>query len=177
MTRIRNKKIELKPRHELFAQLIAHGFGQSESAKLARYSENSAHVTANRLLKKANISNRIAQIQAGIAVKLDDMEIMAADKVLQEITESACAKQGIATKAGYELHIGDKLKALELMGKHHKLFADRVVLEADMGHEPPTQEELDRAVESSKARLAKHTESRLLDGPNVKKDKADSIDR
>jgi len=162
------KPIELKPAYELFAQFMAHGFGQSESAKLARYSEKSAHVTANRLLKNDKIRKRIAQIQAGIAVKLDDRPIATAEQVLREVTASALAQQGKETTAGYTVNITDKLKSLEHMGKHHKLFADRVVLESDIGSAPP--EQLKAAVESSRERLRKHIESRQRDCAGEKQD-------
>lgn len=151
--------IELKPAYEIFAQHIARGFAPMESAAKARYKDRNASA---RLLKIKEVQGRVKQIQAEITAKIDDRPIIDSKGVLRELTESALAHQGIETTKGYTIQIGDKLKSLELMGRHYKLFADKLVIEADMGSAPP--DELDRATQRSRERLRKHIESRAITG-------------
>lgn len=75
-------------------------------------SQKAAAVAFSRLLTDANFKDRIA----GLAEQATAGIVMAATEVLEGISEIARKDESSKTQ----------LRAYELMGKHHKLFVDRV---------------------------------------------------
>lgn len=118
-------KLTLKQEAFIAAYLGAAQGNATEAARMAGYAKPGQE--GHRLLKNAEISARVTD-------KLDSLNITA-DAVLQELASVAFApwidfvevvgrnKDGEVTKARSD--IGSKVKALELLGKHHQLFVDK----------------------------------------------------
>jgi len=107
--------MKLTPKQELFIQYYMISLNATEAYKKAQYnvkSDKVACINALRLLGNARIK---AEIQTRLAKRAEDNGITA-DYVLKGI-------KAIADKGERE---GDKLKAYELLGKHLKLFTDRI---------------------------------------------------
>ena len=82
----------------------------TEAARRAGYSERWLHTNASKLLQDTRIQELIKE-------RLTDVT-MSADEVLQRLAQKARGDDR------------DTLKALELVGKHHKLFTERHEVEA-----------------------------------------------
>lgn len=104
----------LNPRQELFVSAYLANPNASEAARKAGYAHPG--MAGNRLLKNDEIAARVGHrvAQAG----------MAADEVLRE-TAAMARLQPFATSDARAAMQG-KMKALELLGKHHKLWTDKV---------------------------------------------------
>ncbi|MDQ7226599.1 terminase small subunit [Staphylococcus haemolyticus] len=143
---------ELNKRQRTFAEAYAipgtECYGNAtKSAIYAGYSERSAYNTGQRMMKNDEIQEYIK----GVEEKLFDEQIMSGKEVLYRLTRTARAEtteiEPVVTKKGdYKLNpstekynlvydesvelvkkppkISDQNKALELLGKHHKLFTD-----------------------------------------------------
>lgn len=143
---------ELNKRQRTFAEAYAipgtECYGNAtKSAIYAGYSERSAYNTGQRMMKNDEIQEYIK----GVEEKLFDENIMSGKEVLYRLTRTARAEtieiEPVVTKKGdYKLNpstekynlvydesvelvkkppkISDQNKALELLGKHHKLFTD-----------------------------------------------------
>ncbi|WP_347132332.1 terminase small subunit [Staphylococcus hominis] len=143
---------ELNKRQRTFAEAYAipgtECYGNAtKSAIFAGYSERSAYNTGQRMMKNDEIQRYIK----GVEEKLFDENIMSGKEVLYRLTRTARAEtieiEPVVTKKGdYKLNpstekynlvydesvelvkkppkISDQNKALELLGKHHKLFTD-----------------------------------------------------
>jgi hypothetical protein len=106
---------KLTAKQKLFCEFYigAANGNATEAARLAGYqgSDETLRVTASRMLTKANISDLCKQRVNDVALN--------ADKVLSELSEIALSKDE-ATR--------DRLTALQLLGKYHKLFSERIDL-------------------------------------------------
>ncbi|NJH82532.1 terminase small subunit [Staphylococcus hyicus] len=143
---------ELNKRQRTFAEAYAipgsDCYGNAtKSAIKAGYAKGSAEVTGSKLLSNTKISDYIR----GVEQQLFDEQIMTGKEVLYRLTMTARAEhtevEAIVTKTGEykenpdtgkkqlvydeKVHlvskppkISDQNKALELLGKHHKLFTD-----------------------------------------------------
>ncbi|WMM09744.1 terminase small subunit [Staphylococcus simulans] len=144
---------ELNKRQRTFAEAYAipgtECYGNAtKSAVFAGYSERSAYNTGQRMMKNDEIQRYIK----GVEEKLFDENIMSGKEVLYRLTRTARAEtieiEPVVTKKGvYKINpttdkhnlvydekvelvkkppkISDQNKALELLGKHHKLFTDK----------------------------------------------------
>lgn len=85
----------------------------TEAARLAGYkgTEKSLNVTAYDLLRNPKISELVEKRTSEAA--------MSATEVLQKLSE-------IANRERSDIATRDQIKALELLGRHHKLFTDRI---------------------------------------------------
>jgi phage terminase small subunit len=95
----------------------------AQAAERAGYSPRSARVTASRLLSDANI-------QASIKAKLDEKaerNELTADEVINGIREAIRRCEG----PGREFQPFAVLKGYELLGKHKKLWTDKIELTGD----------------------------------------------
>lgn len=144
---------ELNKRQRTFAEAYAipgtECYGNAtKSAIYAGYKESRAEVTGSELVRNSKVKDYIK----GVEEKLFDDNIMTGKEVLYRLTKTARGEhtevEAIVTKSGdykenpdtgrmqlvYDEEvqlvskppkISDQNKALELLGKHHKLFTDK----------------------------------------------------
>jgi phage terminase small subunit len=116
--RVKKKRDELNPRQQRFvAELLANGGHSGKAALAAGYSAAEAPKHGSRLARTPKIR---AAIEAGTAKSLQRLSIKA-DDVLAELAKVAFAEEMSPVK----------VRALELLGKHHQLFVERVDMRVD----------------------------------------------
>jgi phage terminase small subunit len=118
---------ELNNRQKLFVTYYIETRNGTKSAKLAGYEgdDNSLKVTASRLLTNANVQSALDSYFQS--------RILSANGVLSELSSMAFAPLAdMEARQGENgqlipavLRPADKIKSLELVGKFHRLFADR----------------------------------------------------
>ncbi|MDW4377875.1 terminase small subunit [Staphylococcus saprophyticus] len=150
---------ELNKRQKAFAEAYAipgtELYGNRTKAAIhAGYSDKTAYSIGNRLLKNVEVLEYIR----GVEEQLFDENIMSAKEVLYQLTKTARAetkeiepmvvktgtykenpttgKQQLVYDEKVELvprdpKVSDRNKALELLGKHHRLFTDKVEAEVN----------------------------------------------
>jgi len=136
-----------------FVEFYLQEWNATQAALKAGYSKKTAYSSGQRLLK-------YVEIEAEIQRRLDE-SAMSADEVIQSIGEIGRAsiedlmdvddsgrmtfnfkrakEQGklhliktiTPTREGLKVELHDRMRALELMGKHHKLFTDKVDIGLD----------------------------------------------
>lgn len=108
----------ITPKQQRFAEEYLIDLNATQAALRAGYSEATAPEQASRLLKNVNVR---AMIDERMAARSQRTEITA-DYVLKGIKDvtERCAKQG------EEFNPPSALKGYELLGKHLKLFTDKV---------------------------------------------------
>ena len=85
-------------------------FNGTQAAIRTGYSVNTANVIASQNLTKLNVHNKIKKLVTEKSIRTE----VTADKVLQNIAEIAFAEKDVADR--------DRLKTLEILGKHLVLF-------------------------------------------------------
>ena len=130
---------ELKnKRHENFCLEIVSGKSGTQAAIDAGYSTKTAGSQANRLLKNAEVKNRIDELMAQIASeKVADarevMEYLTAVMRGEETSHVLClAGDGMQEVIEKRPDEKEKLKAAELLGKRYGLFKEVMEVEPDM---------------------------------------------
>lgn len=126
---------ELSAKEALFVHhYIINGGNGGGAAKAAGYAAASAHIQAHRLLEKPRVKEAIAAV---IKPKLDELKIDA-NRVLDELAKMAFMDLGTELQPAYNpdepaavtllstMKVSDKKGSLELIGKHLKMFVDRV---------------------------------------------------
>ena len=150
----------LTAKQERFCQEYIIDCNGTQAAIRAGYSERTAQEQSSRLLSKVMVQQRVAELQANVARRLD----IKAENVLQELarvgfsnigdyvawgpdgvrlrpSEDMTPEQWAAVsevvdvfgsdgRSGIKFKLHDKLAALIQLGKHLKLFVDRVEHEA-----------------------------------------------
>lgn len=126
----------LTPKEKRFADAYlgeAKGNG-TQAVRIAEYegkSDEVLRVIASRLLTKVNvrayIDNVLTAESASAAEVLRELRDVAFSDWGAHLVEIRDPKTGELLFAKVDL--GDKVKALELLGKHHKLFTDKVEVE------------------------------------------------
>lgn len=141
----------LTDKQEQFCLEYLTDLNATQAAIRAGYSENTANEQGSRMLAKVNVQKRIAELQAERAERLqiqqDDilrelasiafaspahyMDVVQADgtsRILVKPTAEWTEQQKAAvisiknTPNGVEIRLSDKVKALELLGKHLGMF-------------------------------------------------------
>lgn len=131
MPELKNKQ------HEHFCLEYASGQNGTQAALAAGYSETSASVTANRLLRNDKIKDRINELMAQIASKkvADAQEVMEyLTSVMRGESRSSVlcfAGEGVQEIVEKPPDEREKLKAAEMLGKRYGLYTDKVELDAD----------------------------------------------
>ncbi len=119
--------MELKnAKHERFCREYIIDLNATQAYIRVGYKERGADASASRLLGNVKIKDRIAELSLESIDKLE----MTAARVLEEIGSIAFHDiTGIGVVDGKPLwdaiRIPDKLKALDMLGKHFKLFTEK----------------------------------------------------
>lgn len=113
----------LNPKQKLFVKAYLVSKNATAAAKKAGYSPKSAHSIGEENLRKPEIK---AEIDKELKAQAEKHEI-SADRVIKEISEIAFQK---LTKPEMKTKSGNKLKALEHLGRHFNLFTDSVQMSA-----------------------------------------------
>jgi phage terminase small subunit len=108
------------PRQEKFCRLMAVGGKTRKQAAIdAGYSAKSASQGASRLLTKAHIVDRVAELKAGTEKKIADVQIESIDE------QSKVRKFWLEVIEDKEERMSNRLKASELYGKSIAAFVEK----------------------------------------------------
>jgi phage terminase small subunit len=126
-------KLTLKQEAFIAAYLGAARGNATEAARIAGYRQPQSQ--GSRLLKNVDIA---ARVSGYVAARYAD-----ADMVLEKLSEIAFApsfefievvardKSGKPIKV--KMDLSNQVKSLELLGKHHQLFTDKIDISGDLG--------------------------------------------
>ena len=126
----------MRTKWELFSRKFVETLNATESAIFAGYSEKTAYSQGSRLLKNAEIQARIQELIE--ESKLD------AEAVLVSLGKMARGELPTKTtkyKDGDIREDFDVIKAIELIGKYHALFAEKHIISELDGLEVMDDEE------------------------------------
>jgi phage terminase small subunit len=107
--------IKLTPKQERFCREYIIDMNAKQAAIRAGYSKKTSHSTGIENLKKPYLKEFIAELQKSTVEKIE----ITAERVLQELSSVGFCEDG-------SVRTNDKLKALELLGKHLSLFTDNI---------------------------------------------------
>lgn len=113
------KKPKLTPKQELFAKEYLKDKNATRAAKAAGYSKKTAEKIGSENIRKPEVKK---EIDKGLQRQAKRIEI-SADKIIQEIADIAFVRMNKFEKKHKSTN---KLKALELVGKHFKCFVDQI---------------------------------------------------
>lgn len=159
-------------KQEKFCQEYMIDLNATQAAIRAGYSPKTANEQAGRLLVNVSIQNRIAQLQAEQSRRTG----ISADRVLRELAKVAFANAGDIIDADAtlkedaspddlaavqsvrvkvfgqdgverEIKLADKLKALDLLGRHIGLFSGSANGAEALSHAARLLEDVDSAIE------------------------------
>ena len=120
-------------RHERFCHEYIIDLNKTQAAIRAKYSEKTARQIGCKLLTKANIQDRIAELQKGTFKKLN----LSAEDVLQKFIDirDRCmqlepVKEFVhgewVDNGEYKFDASNALRANEDLGKHLQLFVEKI---------------------------------------------------
>lgn len=112
---------ELNDKQKRFVAEYIVDYNATQAAIRAGYSEKSAEQLGFQLLKKPSVAEAVANAQKKLAVKSD----VTIERVLKELASIGLDNEKERTT--------DRLKALELIGKHLGMYTDRSVIDATVG--------------------------------------------
>lgn len=145
---------ELNPRQEKFVHEYIKTLNVTQSAIKAGYSPQSAHVQGSRLLKNKKVSKYIKEQKE----EYMDESVLTAKELLHILTNAATGDETetkeVVVKQGdfvenpdtgrkmlvyservemveVPIKASDRLKARDLLGKYHKIFTDKVDINAN----------------------------------------------
>jgi len=119
---------KLTDKQAMFCKEYIIDLNATQAAIRAEYSEHSARITASKLLTKTNIKEEVQRLMDKRSEKAD----ITAESILNDIldTRDTCkANMMLQTEFGMKLDttaVNGRNKANELLGKHLKLFTDKV---------------------------------------------------
>jgi hypothetical protein len=106
------------PRHEKFSQLVATGIKPTEAYVSLGYSEAGAPQSANNLLKRTDVRERVNEIQSLAAQSSAEEVAFDQKRVLNRLD--------VLSRKAEELgQIAAAARCEELIGKHRGMFVDR----------------------------------------------------
>ncbi len=148
-----NGKLSAKQR-AFITEYMKH-FNATKAAIAVGYAENSAHVRGSELVNNSKISDEIdrrlkerALSKEGVVQRLSELATVDLEDIfdfpgnLPIFNAEKARERGVlhliesikVTDKYVEIKFPDSLKALELIGKYHKLFVDRVAHEDPDGN-------------------------------------------
>ena len=110
----------LSNKRRVFIEEYLKCWNATEAAKQAGYSARTAHSQGPRLLENVEVKEAIEE-------RINELS-MSADEVIVRLTN--IARNGLTSS---RLRPSDVLRALELIGKSHALFTDRITGKLDLG--------------------------------------------
>ncbi len=110
----------MTPRKARFVEEYLIDLNATNAAKRAGYSEKTANTQGSRLLADVDIATAITEARAARTQRNE----ITADQVLKELGLVAFGATEQAPR------VADKVKALELIGRHLAMWKDRVEVEA-----------------------------------------------
>lgn len=135
--------MDLTNKQEAFVQALIAGKSQREAYRTAynatKMKDATVDVKASELMKDGKVTVRYAELQASVRVEAEKKAVASAIDVLEELTGVGMGSKEFPTydMFGKEYQrkpsVNERIKALELLGKHHKLFTDQVKLSGEMG--------------------------------------------
>lgn len=112
----------LNERQKRFCEEYIVDLNATQAAIRAGYSEKTAASTAARLLRNVKVQKYIAQLQAERGQRLQVTQ----DDVIREICDIALLPLDDDNVLSGIVKVKDKVKALELLGRHFGAFVDKV---------------------------------------------------
>ena len=114
----------LTPKQLKFAQQVASGQPLSEAYRIAYSAQamkrHSIPVEASRLMKSKPVREKVASLVEQSDKRIVNDRIAKREQVLEELTR--LMQEGQPSDSA-------RIRAAELLGKHHGIFAERVVVE------------------------------------------------
>ena len=115
---------KLTNKQEAFVQNLVKGDKQREAYKKAYNAVNMKESTiderASRLIRECKISARYNELREKVIASAEKKVIITVEEILTELKNIAFSKKD------KEIRTGDRLKAMELAGKHLAMYTDRV---------------------------------------------------
>src|ERR1035438_363455 len=125
------------PRHEKFSQLVASGIKPTESYVSLGYSKAGAPQSANNLLKRTDVRERVNEIQSLAAQSSAEEVAFDQKRVLNRLD--------VLSRKAEELgQISAAARCEELIGKHRGMFVDCTALFSDLDPDKMSPELLDK---------------------------------
>ena len=113
---------KLTAKQERFCREDIIDLNATRAAIRAGYSEKTANRIASENLSKLDIQEKIRQLQQKIEARTEITQ----DKVLNELANIGFAEPS------KQIRVTDKIKALELLGKHLGIFTDKLQVKGDI---------------------------------------------
>ena len=124
------------PRHEKFSQLVASGIKPTEAYVSLGYSKAGAPQSANNLLKRTDVRERLTEIQSLAAQSAAEEVAFDQKRVLNRLD--------VLSRKAEELgQISAAARCEELIGKQRGMFVDRTALQWDLDPRKMSEEQLD----------------------------------
>ena len=144
---------ELKIRQEKFCQAYVLYRNATESAKIAGYSEGSAHTQGHRLMQRGDIKERIEELEKEVETRIDVVSEIenqytyaknnghtnSAIKALEVLSRIRSAKEDEAPKNVAEIE-NEIIKYLEVLGEKE---TSKLFLKCDFFADEEQEEDLD----------------------------------
>ena len=134
------------PRHEKFSQLVASGIKPSGAYVSVGYAEGGAPQSANKLLRRTNIRERVHEIQSLAAQSTAEEIAFDQKRVLNRL-------DALSKKAEEMGQFGVAVRAEELIGKHRGMFVDRQALQWNGDLSKVTDEQLVEVLQQLEQRV------------------------
>lgn len=90
--------------------------------------QSTANVNASRLLAKPHVQEYLRERMAARRKRVE----ISQDKVLQELDKIGMANDVLADGINIEIRMADKLKALEMLGRHLGMWNDKLDITTDI---------------------------------------------
>ena len=113
----------MTPKQLKFSQMIAGGQSQSDAYRdtydAKNMNPNSIHNEASRLMKNESVKRKVGALVKAADQKIVSERVATREQVLETLTSLMQEAQPSDTP---------KIRAAELLGKHHGIFAERIVV-------------------------------------------------